>query len=550
MSLERTPTRQVSTVPLVSDTDPVAICSICNECLMEGQNCVIINDCNHIFHRICIENSLAASSQCPVCKRSCQLSELHRYNISSNVPQGESPSLLVLEHMSTNANISKPSGRGKPRGAKAYNTRSYTRSLFNDPQNSLNTTQEIGSNDNDPRSRNLNELNYGRNINNNQQGNKNARSIVDYEQINRMIEESMSRLLQSLNIVPPTAINQTTNSGINPEQTFRNSPGINPGSSYVNPNPQFSAVQAPADLNINNHSNLSSSFRLPYTVDKISSIIQGWNLRFDGSQKGLNVDEFIYRLKALTIDYFEGDFSVICKNLQILLSGRARDWLWRYRKQVQSIQWEEFCRAIRSQYADFKTSSDLLEEIRNRKQKFGETFDIFFDSISGIIDRLDTPMPEAEIVETLTRNLRPEIRQELLYIPIRSVSHLRQLVYKRENFLSDEHVRRNMGIRHNNNLTARRQVAEIEREEVSEPFEPELEINSSVNALNGPLYNVQCWNCDGRGHHWQDCLQARQIFCYGCGTKQVYKPNCLKCKTNYPTISKNCKGIVPTKEQL
>lgn len=107
-----------------------------------------------------------------------------------------------------------------------------------------------------------------------------------------------------------------------------------------------------------------------------------------------------------------------------------------------------------------------------------------------------------------------------------------------------------MGIRHNNDLTARRQVAEIEREEVSEPFEPELEINSSVNALNGPLYNLQCWNCDGRGHHWQDCLQARQIFCYGCGTKQVYKPNCLKCKTNYPTISKNCKGIVPTKEQL
>lgn len=70
-------------------------------------------------------------------------------------------------------------------------------------------------------------------------------------------------------------------------------------------------------------------------------------------------------------------------------------------------------------------------------------------------------MTETETVETLTRNLRPEIQQDLLYINIRSVSQLRQLVHKRENFLNDEHVRKSIGARQNNLFPPRRQIAEL-----------------------------------------------------------------------------------------
>lgn len=170
-----------------------------------------------------------------------------------------------------------------------------------------------------------------------------------------------------------------------------------------------------------------------------------------------------------------------------MLSGRAREWLWRYRKQVTCVKWEYFCQGIRSQYGDFKTSSDLREEIRNKKQKPGESFDIFFDSISAIIDRLDTPMSETETVETLTRNLRPEIRQDLLYIPIRSVSQLRQLVHKRENFLNDEYVRRTIGSR--NNFPVRRQIAEVGCDEISEDFTKDL---NAVDALQANSHNSSC----------------------------------------------------------
>lgn len=351
MSLERTPTRPISTLPGTSDTESVNVCSICNEILLEDQNCVIIQECKHIFHRICIESFLATSSQCPVCKRACQLAELQRYYFPSNNPHfSESPNPNSLEQIQSNVQHFKPSARGKPRGAKAYHPRSYSRSLFDEGQSSLNNTQEMSNNVNDSRSKNTNDQNQGRQ--NNQPAYKNARAYADYDHINRMIEESMARLLTSLNILPQPAPNLNTNQNRHIEENVRNSPGINPDNNpcnLVNPNRhnQVSSGHANVEANIN-PSNLSSTFRLPYTVDKISSIVQGWNLRFDGSQSGLNVDGFLYRLKSLTLDHFEGDFTVIGRNLQILLTGRARDWLWRYRKQVPTIQWDDFCRAIRS----------------------------------------------------------------------------------------------------------------------------------------------------------------------------------------------------------
>lgn len=146
-------------------------------------------------------------------------------------------------------------------------------------------------------------------------------------------------------------------------------------------------------------------------------------------------------------------------------------------------------------------------------------------------------MTEEEFIEIIAWNLRPEIRQDLLYVPIRSLSHLRKLVQMRENFLSDEYVRKTLVQRNQNpNFVPRRQVSQIDQEIMTDR-EPEM----LVEALEKPDSNCRCWNCDSTGHHWQDCLENRTIFCYGCGTKNVYKPQCQKCVTRSQINSKNCR---------
>lgn len=340
-----------------------------------------------------------------------------------------------------------------------------------------------------------------------------------------MIEMNLSRLLRSLDL-PPGSTRRNTPSGNTSRQdnTRNDMPNdirdVNAQSTNVDPSIRF-------DPNISN---------IP--CDKITSIIQNWNLKFDGSSTGLNVDEFLYRVRSLTQDNFRGDFNVICRNLNILLIGKAREWFWRYHKRVTTVQWDDFCDAIRSQYKEFKSPFDIKEEIRGRKQKVGETFDAFLDSITTMMDRLPEPVPEYELVEILCRNLRPDIRQELLFVQINSLSHLRRLVQKRENFLNDEYVRKSLTSRPANvQHMPRRNISELEALD-DEPNHDDEGKDRFVEAFH-KVGNMTCWNCDGVGHHWHDCVETRTIFCYGCGLKDTYKPNCSKCGIRKSIVSKN-----------
>lgn len=131
-----------------------------------------------------------------------------------------------------------------------------------------------------------------------------------------------------------------------------------------------SSVEPPIRTNYSNIFHLSP--------EKVTSIIQSWNVRFDGTSQGLRCDEFIYRIRSLTQENFNGDFEVVYKNLPILLTNKA---------------------TLRYQYKDYTSNFDIQEELRNRKQKPSESFETFYDSVSEIIDRLPTQIDESELVE-------------------------------------------------------------------------------------------------------------------------------------------------------
>lgn len=250
---------------------------------------------------------------------------------------------------------------------------------------------------------------------------------------------------------------------------------------------------------MNRNSFQSTSSSLP--TDKITSVIQNWGLKFDGSST-IPVEEFLYRVRVLTNENFNGDFDIITKNLHILLSGKAREWFWKYRKSIEIVDWYNFCEAIKSQYKDLKSPYDIREEIRNRKQNPGENFDNFFESISNIADRLPIPLSEMEFIEIITRNLRPDIRLGLLYVEVRSITQLRKLVQKRESFLNDEYIRRNFTTRSpNNNFMPRRQISEIEARFDHTHDELNEHSEMSIDAVQQPDSIPRCWNCDQMGHH-------------------------------------------------
>jgi len=175
-----------------------------------------------------------------------------------------------------------------------------------------------------------------------------------------------------------------------------------------------------------------SSSDLGSRPDKVGQIISSWKLRFNGDQDGLSVDKFLYRVEALTRQTLNSRFDLLCGNASVLFEGKAREYYWRFHKVSDSSRWDLLTEALRKQFRDTRTDVDLRETIRDRKQKEKESFDAFYDAIVQITDCLEVPMAEKDLIETLRRNLRPEIRHELLNVTIDSVQKLRDICRRRE----------------------------------------------------------------------------------------------------------------------
>ncbi|XP_059221936.1 uncharacterized protein LOC131996349 [Stomoxys calcitrans] len=86
-----------------------SVCPLCGEIMNEKIECLILVRCHHAFHRACIENYLLNQSECPVCRQSCDLSDLQKISLHKKSVKPQS----------------------KPRGAmaKQYHTRSMSRNL-------------------------------------------------------------------------------------------------------------------------------------------------------------------------------------------------------------------------------------------------------------------------------------------------------------------------------------------------------------------------------------------------------------------------------------
>lgn len=265
----------------------------------------------------------------------------------------------------------------------------------------------------------------------------------------------------------------------------------------------------------------NSDFRIPqdpFYAEKVLNIIRNWRLKFTGHNNEMTIDEFIYRTNMLTTNNLGGDFELLCKHAHTLFEGKALEWYWRYHRHNNYINWNTLTTALRVQYKSDYNDFDILDDIRRRRQKPNESFDDYFDIISSMIDKLKSPISDHDLCETILRNLKTEIRHELLHIDISSVSQLRKEVRKHEKFIKDFHALEYK-------KTNKGRVAEINSEQIH-TLDGTDEDSNNICAVQHALI---CWNCDKPDHTYFDCMEQRRVFCYGCGAKDVYKPTCPKC---------------------
>lgn len=278
-------------------------------------------------------------------------------------------------------------------------------------------------------------------------------------------------------------------------------------------------VDSPSNTNNLNRNNNDNSDTI--LTEKVLSIIRNWKIKFTGHDNSMPVDEFIYRVNILATNTLKGDFEILCRHAHSLFEGKALEWYWRFHRQNHDIDWYSLTNALRTHYKEDYTDFDILDDIRRRKQKYNEKFDEYFDVISAMTDKLKNPISDRDLCETIIRNLKNEVRHELLHLEISSVSQLRREVRKHEKFMKDVHA-------YESRKTNKGHLAELNNEDSDSNLE-NSENKTDENEICGLQQNLTCWNCDKKGHTYFDCLESKQVFCYGCGAKNIYKPNCTKC---------------------
>lgn len=468
-------------LPNLLTSEEVKECAICKKAF-ELDDVLVSTPCNHIFHKECIVKVLEENQSCAVCFKLCRQNRLQPYIIAG-------ATAAAAKVVSAPPNPVSNTQGAYPKAPQKKKGKGNRRNLFDGPQSQTPAANNSHRQNDATSLDNLFSVS-NQNIHIPLHPIPNQHSVSD-QSLQQMVDDAVRRQLAATHLSRPSE------------------------NRYSFANPHFLNNTNRNSNNRPNYRPPAHSQQLEVVTDRTSNIISGWHLQFSGQEEdSLSVDDFIYRVQALTVQSLRGNFDVLCDHIHLLFREKALHWYWRFHKTSPRIDWETLCHELGNQFRDSRSDFDITEQLRNRKQRPSEKFDAFYDAILKITDRLQSPIYEPDLIEILKRNLRPEVRKELLYFHIGSISKLREFVKKYE--VLEEEINKT---RLHKNFIPRRNISEVEAE--SSPEDNIVEVDE--------VLEIVCWNCSERGHKYYDCLGERKVFCYGCGAPNTYKPNCLKC---------------------
>lgn len=349
---------------------------------------------------------------------------------------------------------------------------------------------------------------------------------------------SLSSLFESVRKDPPhlPAVNIARNSMDGPA-VRENIPQIpSPRSFQRQPNPDGQDIQQPLYLQNANFA-MAGGHR-----------IHQWPFRFDGVAKGLDAEDFLFRVERQA--QLNGvSTQALVLGIGNLLTGRASQWYWTYQRQFQDASWNQLKHAFLGRYAPHQdTDFEIISKMEKRRQQPGETFNNFCQDIEALAVRLRRRLLAEDLIEILRRNMSVHLRKALWRQEIATVDELLYACNEYENLCIEEQQLANPGRRlhvhelSNNQLTYATNGQYTQRELYEQPDE----YNVSAIGTSANQEHQVCWNCKERGHPFGQCKQPRKIFCFTCGLDGVNRMECPRCTEN---IRRGVMPAAPTRPQ-
>lgn len=241
----------------------------------------------------------------------------------------------------------------------------------------------------------------------------------------------------------------------------------------------------------------------------------------------MQVEDFLNRVKKLAKHERVGKKELLDR-IHYKLKGEASDW-W-FTRENYCTSWDKFESEIRFRFGNPNRDRGIRAQLRELRQKRGETFVAFVTEVEKLNQCLKHPHSSRTIFEIVWENMRPHYRSMLATTRVRNLEHLLDLNHRIN--ATDLSLYRS-----GNNL--RNEIHNIDAQSCSEEENSSFE-EYAINALQRKpkvtketqkssttpstqlptrtdTATVKCWNCQKSGHHWRTCTEAKLIFCYACG---------------------------------
>lgn len=278
-----------------------------------------------------------------------------------------------------------------------------------------------------------------------------------------------------------------------------------------------------------------------YRLDK-------WGIQFSGDIHGMDVSDFVFQVNEL-MDAERIPNDRFLDHAYILFAGEARRWYFTYKKKYKT--WDKFSKQLKIRFGDPNKDRKILQDIKDRKQKKGESFVAFCSEIEGMFERMTKQYSERKRLKVLRNNMRRWYKTKLSFFKIKNIAHLSMLcqqldkdsgrIYSKTSLPTRKHIRNVDASSDSSSSSSEQEVCAFDKKENRQRRyrEPRPDITEPQGRENLLQLNSLCWNCRKYGHRWRDCKQPKVIFCHACGMPGVTFMTCPKSHTLPQQAPKN-----------
>jgi Retrotransposon gag protein len=310
-------------------------------------------------------------------------------------------------------------------------------------------------------------------------------------------------------------------------------------------------------------------YRTPSSSPRRTVPVSKWKLRFDGSEKGKSVLDFL-----ADVDFQANRENIsrreLFRSFHNLLEGEARTWHRTFHRDFET--WSELKEGLKSAFLHTNNDFYEMEKIRKCAQKPKENFRSYFTRMEGHFQRLLRPLDERTKVMHLRQGMLPGYRAMLATYYVQNSRELLEVGKMAEEnsnliagnanvlsvavgesqassegsvetecsviqFRSGQTRSSNQNRRSQNGQGGFRTNARLEAG--SQPTQTETQQNerqttNQTNRQNSDQNNtnLRCYRCKGLGHTFHTCqvLMGHRIFCFRCGEDDVTTARCQNCR--------------------